>query len=98
MSQGYRRLIAGAAAAALVVVPVAAQAETRAGDSAAIYTSTASLPASALPESSWLIPDDDDDESGLWQWVTAGFAFMVLFAVAIAGNPQPNGPRSNGAN
>ena len=97
MSPRHRQLIAGAAAAALVLVPVAAQAETRAGDSAIIYTSAASLPAGALPESSWLMPKEDK-ESALWQWVTAGFAFMLLFAVAIAGDPQPNGPRSNGAN
>ena len=97
MSPVYRQLISGAAAAALVVVPAAAQAETRAGDNAIIYTSAASLPAGALPESSWLIAEEDE-ESGLWRWVTAGFAFMVLFAVAIAGDPQPDGPRSNGAN
>lgn len=61
-----------AAAAAMAVMPVAAQAGTRAGDSAALYFA---------PVSAQIVYDDTDEEA-IWKWDDVLVALIGISSVA----------------
>ena len=98
MNTAFAKIIAGLAALSLVT---AAQANTRAGDSGASYSLPASVQAASFPQSSWLIPDEDDTSS-LWYWLAGGGTFFLLLSTVISNEPdgERQGPNngSNGAN
>ncbi len=77
MIKSVSRMIVAAAAGSLVFAPIAAQAGTRASDSAAFYSSAASLAA-----------DDDDaggDDGGLFSNPGAIFLNLIAGGLIITG-------------
>ena len=98
MNTAFAKVIAGLAAVSLAAT---AHANTRAGDSGANFSLPASVQAGAFPQSSWLIPNEED-EASLWYWLAGGGTFFLLLSTVISNEPdgERHGPNngSNGAN
>lgn len=77
MKTWFSRLALSAAAATMAFAPIAAQANTRAGDNGAIYASTAIAPPILDEE------DDDDDGIGAWIFGLLGAVGVMLVLVSI---------------
>ena len=93
------RLALNLAAAAMVCVPVCAQANTRAS-AAKVNYQTATRQASIAPQLASKDDDDDDDLDGI-VWIIGGTALAAIIIIAISGGSgsstrTPN--QSNGAN
>lgn len=92
------RLALNLAAAAMVFVPVCAQANTRAS-AAKVNYQTATRQASIAPQLA--SKDDDDDDLDGIVWIIGGTALAAIIIIAISGGSgsstrTPN--QSNGAN
>lgn len=92
------RLALNLAAAAMVCVPVCAQANTRAS-AAKVNYQTATRQASIAPQLA--SKDDDDDDLDGIVWIIGGTALAAIIIIAISGGSgsstrTPN--QSNGAN
>ncbi|TNE47827.1 MAG: hypothetical protein EP341_09055 [Sphingomonadales bacterium] len=85
--------------ATIAALPIAAQANTRAGDSAIYYGNGVFVQPGALPQGSWLIPEEEV-RPAIWEWLAGGSAASILFAVLASGGSdrRTSQNRSNGAN
>lgn len=92
------RLALNLAAAAMVFVPVCAQANTRASAAKVNYQTATRQASIALQLAS---KDDDDDLDGI-VWIIGGAALAAIIATAISGGGSGSSTRtpsqSNGAN
>mgnify|MGYP001032365530 CR=1 FL=1 len=89
MAFAKKQILAGMTAFSLIAAPIAAQADTRAGDNTAAY---------AVP-----IGDDDDEGVAVWVYLFGGVALWALLAAGIKGGSSGDKPtipnnQSNGAN
>lgn len=96
MSSLASKLALNLAAAAMVLMPVCAQANTRASSTSGSYQTAAANPSAPVAQTD----DDDDDLAGL-VWIIGGTALAAIIAAAISGGSSsqsrtPN--QSNGAN